>query len=235
MHSSTHKRFTCFVASPGDVMAEREACAGVIEEINRSFADKDISLQLIRWEKDANPAIGQDGQMVINEQLSPSSADFFIGIFWSRFGEPTPRAESGTEEEFNQAFGRWKATKDNHIMLFFKTADVSPSVDGNQLEKVKRFRDRAARDGALFRDFSTTEEFSQYLRESITKTLLKTIPDPGQPTVNDVIHKTLSDNLQKALSVFQEEIQWIDRFICDRIFRKRWPISRTRRSPLTQL
>ncbi|MBQ7189550.1 MAG: DUF4062 domain-containing protein [Kiritimatiellae bacterium] len=117
---SNHKQFSCFIASPSDVNAEREACAAVGEEINRTFADHNISLRLIRWEKDATPAVGNDGQMIINEQLSPENADFFVGIFWSRFGSPTPRAESGTEEEFNLAFERWKQTKSNRILIFLK-------------------------------------------------------------------------------------------------------------------
>lgn len=214
MSTATHKQYTCFVASPSDVQTERDACEDAIAEINRSFADKGISLRLVRWEKNATPALGQDGQAVVNEQLSPGEADFFVGVFWARFGKPTPRAGSGTEEEFNLAFDRWNSTKDNHVLLFFKTANVPTDIDGTQLEKVKEFKKRASRMGAFYKEFSTTEEFAQALRETITKILLKTIPDSGRADEGDDIKKALSDNLVKALSVFQEEIQWIDRFVC---------------------
>jgi hypothetical protein len=216
MSTTAHKQYTCFIASPGDVQPERNACEDAIAEINRSFADKGISLRLVRWEKNATPALGQDGQAVVNEQLSPGDADFFVGVFWARFGEPTPRADSGTEEEFNLAFDRWNSTRDNHVLLFFKTANVPTDIDGTQLEKVKEFKKRASQMGAFYKEFSTTEEFAQSLRETITKILLKTIPDSGRADEGDDIKKVLSENLVKALSVFQEDIQWIDRYVCER-------------------
>ena len=44
--------------------------------------------------------MGSDPQQIINSQVS-DEYDIFIGILWTRFGTPTERAGSGTEEEFS--------------------------------------------------------------------------------------------------------------------------------------
>ena len=43
--------------------------------------------------------LGIDAQDVINRQLG--EYDIFLGIMNTRFGSPTHRADSGTEEEFD--------------------------------------------------------------------------------------------------------------------------------------
>lgn len=214
--NDNHKQFTCFIASPGDVKAERDACEAVVNEINRTFATSNISLRLIRWETDAHPDLGSDGQTIINEQLRPEEADFFIGVFWSRFGTPTPRAESGTEEEFNLAFEKWKKTKSNRILVFFKTEAVPQPIDAQQIDKVNQFKDKLTGMG-LYKEFRTTEEFSSALRETLNKNLLQIISSQiGINNINETIKSNLENRLNEALSVFQQEITWIDRYICDR-------------------
>ena len=214
--NDNHKQFTCFIASPGDVKAERDACEAVVNEINRTFATSNISLRLIRWETDAHPDLGSDGQTIINEQLRPEEADFFIGVFWSRFGTPTPRAESGTEEEFNLAFEKWKKTKSNRILVFFKTEAVPQPIDAQQIDKVNQFKDKLTGMG-LYKEFRTTEEFSSALRETLNKNLLQIVSSQiGINNINETIKSNLENRLKEALSVFQQEITWIDRYICDR-------------------
>jgi hypothetical protein len=87
-----------FVASPGDVMDERSALEQVVRELNLTWSDTlHIRLELIRWETHATPGLGIDAQDVVNRSIG-DNYDLFVGIMWSRFGTPTGRAESGTEE-----------------------------------------------------------------------------------------------------------------------------------------
>ena len=65
-----------------------------------------LDLELVRWETHVRPGIAADAQAVVNPQIGPY--DLFIGILWNRFGTPTGRAESGTREEFDQAYARWQ-------------------------------------------------------------------------------------------------------------------------------
>ena len=96
-------RISIFVASPGDVQAERDALDEVVEDLNRILGDeKQIVLELKRWETHAYPAMGRV-QAVINQQVEPY--DIFVGLFWKRFGTPTATADSGTEGSGCEAVG----------------------------------------------------------------------------------------------------------------------------------
>jgi hypothetical protein len=123
-----------FVASPSDVAAEREQLEGLVAEQNKIFCE------LLKWETDVRPAFGVDPQAVVNSQIG-DEYDIFIGILWSRFGTETPRAESGTMEEFERAYSRMKSTGKPEIMVYFKDAPVPPSkIDPTQLQKVQDFK-----------------------------------------------------------------------------------------------
>jgi len=57
--------------------------------------------------------------------LNLPSYDIFIGILWKKFGTLTGRACSGTEEEFNRAYERYKENPSKlRIMFYFKTAPL---------------------------------------------------------------------------------------------------------------
>ena len=79
-------RLRVFIASPHDVLEEREVLSGiVIPELRRIFGsppffseDDQIELESVRWETHTWPDVGQDAQDVINNQLSPF--DIFVGI-----------------------------------------------------------------------------------------------------------------------------------------------------------
>jgi len=103
----TVTRLRIFVASPGDVKEERERLARVVDHLRTHVAAPyGLDLELVRWETHVRPGAGTDGQAVINPQIG--TYDLFIGILWNRFGTPTHRAESGTREEFDQAYTRWQ-------------------------------------------------------------------------------------------------------------------------------
>src|SRR5947209_12480345 len=91
-----------FLASPGDVNKERKQAREVVEEINRTIAAaRGVLIETVGWETHAYPSYGRDAQSLVNEQIANMDKfDLFVGIMWKRFGRPTPRAESGTEEEF---------------------------------------------------------------------------------------------------------------------------------------
>ncbi len=62
--------FKIFLASPGDTEAERIAAEEVVDEINKSIGSRDnFRLELLKWENDTYPSVGEDGQDVINKQI----------------------------------------------------------------------------------------------------------------------------------------------------------------------
>lgn len=59
-----------FLASPSDVTEERSRAADVVFEWNRAWSrNLGMRLELLRWEDDAYPDIGEDAQDVINHQI----------------------------------------------------------------------------------------------------------------------------------------------------------------------
>lgn len=160
-----------FVASPCDLDEERKLLEGVIQELNLTWPQQlGISLELIKWETHAFPGAGTDPQDVINHQL-PQDYDILLLMLWSRIGTPTPRAQSGTLEEFENAYERWRSNpKLLRLMIYFKNTPLSPdNIDPDQLRLLQEFRKSLGDRGILYSTFTGGEEFSQLLRIHLSK------------------------------------------------------------------
>lgn len=160
-----------FLASPSDVSEEREAVSEVVAELNLLWKNsKNLELKLLKWETDAYSTTGKDPQAIINEQVG-NGYDMFIGILWKHFGTPTPRANSGTLEEFTIAHDRYaESEKSIRLMFYFKDAPIKPSqVDAIQLGQVKDFKSKIGPEGTLHWPFESTSEFQKLLRLHLTR------------------------------------------------------------------
>jgi len=133
------EKLLVFLASPGDVLAERRYVEEVVAELNRTVAnEKGLVLQVIRWENDAFPGYGMDAQALINEQIAAMEKyALFIGIIWNRLGTPTPRAESGTVEEFERAAQARAQSGQPEIWFYFRQAAARLDTP-DQLEQRKK-------------------------------------------------------------------------------------------------
>jgi len=204
-----------FVASPSDVAPERARLEEIVTELNQSWSRSlGIRLDLIRWETQAYPGFGVDAQEVINRQL-PSDYDIFIGMMWHRFGTPTARAESGTEEEFLRAKAKWDTDPSAlDLMIYFKDAPVAPSeIDASQLTKVTGFRETLGEKGGLYWSFQSTDDFATLVRLHLTtvvqKWQKKLLTVAGHPTSTSEVTKptpiTKPSRITKPESADDEE------------------------------
>lgn len=168
--AKTEQVLQVFLASPSDVSYERDRVDGFVSEWNSLWSDEiGIHLKLVRWETNAFPAVGADGQDVINGQIG-DDYDVFIGIMWKRFGTPTARAASGTVEEFERALARYRKSGQPALMFYFKKIVSDDDLgDATQLQAVKLFRDKVAKEGLLYWEFSEPEQFSQFVRVHLTR------------------------------------------------------------------
>lgn len=172
------RRIRIFVASPGDVHDERDQLGRVVQELNQILTtlvpQAGLVLELVRWETHVHPGLGTDAQDVVTRQLQIGEYDVFIGIFWRRFGTPTPRAESGTEEEFRIAHRAWRELgRPIQIMTYFCRAPAPPPEDseaGVQLQKVVEFREELFKEG-LARDYGEHAEFAGHVRGDLVLVL----------------------------------------------------------------
>lgn len=160
---------TVFVSGPSDVQAEKSALETVIRDLSALLEKThNITLRLVCWPDTIRPGIGTDPQSVINEQIG-CDYDIYIGVLSTRFGQPTPRAESGTEEEFKKALGRFQIDSTSlRVLFYFKNTEQNPfTIDLAQLEKVRKFREEIGESGVLYKDFKDTAEFVELLRNHI--------------------------------------------------------------------
>jgi len=78
------KVFKVLVASPGDVVEEREAIPEVIARWNNINSESiGIVLLPVKWETHSAPLMGGRAQGVINDQVV-KTCDMAIGVFWTR-------------------------------------------------------------------------------------------------------------------------------------------------------
>ena len=175
-----------FVSSPNDVPTERELLSRIIDELNSIHAKRQgVRLELIMWEREVSPDMGEDAQAVINEQIS-KEYDVFICIIWNRIGTATKRAESGTVEEFELVKARHdKDPSSVRPMLYFKNAPPlsMKDFDPDQYKGAQIFRERVKEAGVLYREFTESESFANHVRFDLTKLMLDRIEqesDDGQ-------------------------------------------------------
>lgn len=91
--------FRVLIASPSDLMEERDAAVVAINEWNDLHAaDGRTVLLPVRWETHAAPETGVRPQASLNHQLV-EQCDALIGMFWTKIGTSTGVANSGTVEE----------------------------------------------------------------------------------------------------------------------------------------
>lgn len=154
-----------FVSCPSDVTPEKQAVTNTIIELNRtlSYSPK-IKLEVVSFENSTYPSLGSDPQSIINEQID-DEYDIYLGILWTRFGTQTPRAGSGTEEEFNRAYNKFESNrKRSRILFYFKNAEISPSeLNLEQFSSVKSFQNKLTPLG-LYDTFQNINEFERKVR-----------------------------------------------------------------------
>jgi len=181
--------------------------ANVIAELNRGVAkDRQLHLELARWETDAAPDVHPDGpQGVIDAALDIQKAEIVVGIFWKRFGTPTKTAASGTEHELRAAFQNFRAAGKPRVMIYFKEAErpLKTAEDYEQFSRVLRFREEFAPQG-LYWTFQDPPEFEGLVRRHLTQHLLDHFPAGSTVLTGRLNHKELQrrycQNLQQKFS-----------------------------------
>jgi len=159
-----------FVASPADVAEERAILDSLVAELNRTWSSNlGLTFELLKWETHVRPGFDVDAQAVVNDQI-PDDYDVFLGIFWSRLGTPTHRAASGSVEEFERAYARFKTNGSTpEIMIYFKDAPLAPSkIDAVQFGALQSFRSSLSNKGGLFSIFEDQSGFEASMRAHLS-------------------------------------------------------------------
>ncbi len=171
------------LASPGDVQAERDALPAVLDELNRGIAaERNLVLELHRWETDSYPGFHPEGpQGLIDPTLKIEDCDILVGIFWKRFGTPTHDAQSGTEHEILRAYAAWQQSGRPQIMVYFNQKGYSPKSkdETDQWGKVLDFQLRFPKEG-LWVSYKGKAQFERLVRTHLTNLIRAQYPRPIQ-------------------------------------------------------
>lgn len=210
------KNYKCFIASPGDTKEEREICDKIVNEINRSIGKTyDFRIDVLKWENDTRPSIGEYSQKIISDQIG-TDYDIFIGIMYKKFGTKTEKAESGTEEEFNNAYDKYNSSDDVEIMFYFNDQPTRLSeIDTDQYEKIKEFKRKIADLGVYYWNYEGISNFEDNLRNHLYQFFLSKYNNSNSSEYNqelkDSIRKILSSRLDESLSAFSDQpIIWVE-------------------------
>ena len=199
--------YRLFLASPGDVANEREIVKKVISEFNVQYVrELKSTISLMTWENNTHPAFGNYPQSVISQQIG--EYDIFVGILWSKFGTPTPSYGSGTEEEFNNAYDKFKSNPNEiRIMIYFNQDGVPINdIDIEQIAKIKNFKQKLSPLGGYYFDFSSND-FEGLFRRHIYDVISKWDSlYPVEISKKEVVIQEESDD--KIIE--NEELGWLD-------------------------
>lgn len=179
---ATQELLTVFLASPGDVAPERDMVVRIVEEYNTTVGEANsVRVQVVRWETDARPGWGKDGQAMINKLIETRDHALFVVIFWNRFGTPTPRANSGTLEEFNLAVKSHLKRKRPEIMLYFNMAPASLNSEKELDQRKAVLAFKANIKEGLYGTYRGKAAFGKTFRADYGKWLLEEIAALKKP------------------------------------------------------
>jgi HEAT repeat protein len=215
--TSSVTKIRVFVSSPGDVISEADQVPRIIEELNRTIGRKfDLFIEPVSWKSHCYPQMGRT-QAVIHELIGPY--DIYLGIMWNRFGTPTGEADSGTEEEFREAYAEWERDNNLPILFYFSLAPATLKTEKelDQRRKVINFQEELSTKGLVWY-YPSPSEFTPIVREHLTNTILNKFVQPnleGQHSKNIVTEASgstipvasnstaLSDEISQKPSVLQ--------------------------------
>ena len=154
-------QYELLISCPGDIVDEVKIIDEVVDKFNQKFsATLGISILTRHWSKSSYPQSGSKPQQIINQQFV-EDCDAAIAMFWTRFGTPTDKYGSGSEEEIEIMLEKKK-----QVFLYFCDKQVEPSkIDYKQYNKVTKFREKYK---GLFVCYKTNEEFKELINEHLT-------------------------------------------------------------------
>src|SRR5437899_2182769 len=182
LSAQTIRQFHVFLASPGDVSEERQIVRQFFDRCNRQIGQLwSVRFEVVDWENYASIGVGRPQELITKQTLErfKDSLAVVIGIMAQRFGTPTGKAESGTEEEFRWALEYRRQTGYPEIKWFFRRVDqfiAPPEPDAvaealHQWKKVRAFQDELKRQGFLFASYSDISGFREVFENDLNRWL----------------------------------------------------------------
>lgn len=159
--------YDLLISCPGDVGDAIKVIDDVVELFNQKYnATLNLGIRTRYWKKSSYPQSGGKPQDLLNKQFV-EDCDLAVAIFKTRFGTPTDKYGSGSEEEIEIMLNAGRP-----VFLYFDDSPVSPSdIDAEQYQKVKDFEKKYRTQGIYF-SFKSLEVFRSLFDAHITQYFL---------------------------------------------------------------
>ena len=138
--------YDLLISCPGDVEKYIEVVKDCLDGFN-TVIGRINNAEIIgrHWSTDSYAQSGDKPQELLNQQFI-RDCDAAVAIFWTRFGTPTDKYGSGTEEEIEEMLSANK-----QVFMYFVDETISMSeVDLEQYKKVQVFREKYKDKGIYF-------------------------------------------------------------------------------------
>lgn len=138
--------YDLLISCPGDVAEYISVIKECVESFNKTIgAINNSHIESKHWSTDSYPQSGDKPQELLNKQFV-RDCDAAVAIFWTRFGTPTDKYGSGTEEEIEEMLSANK-----QVFIYFIDAPINPSsLDTEQYRKINEFKSKYQDQGIYY-------------------------------------------------------------------------------------
>lgn len=162
--------YDLLISCPGDVHGYMNIVEECVAKFNHALGDiNNAKIEAKHWLIDSFPESGDKPQELLNKQIV-RDCDAAVAIFWTRFGTPTDKYGSGTEEEIEEMLSANK-----QIFLYFVNEPIPPSeIDQKQYEKIKEFKGKY-KDRGIYCEVKNKDDFRTQFTNHLTMYFLPKI------------------------------------------------------------
>lgn len=196
----TKTTYDVLLSCPGDVYND---CYSTIDNtvniFNKTYGDLyNIEINLVHWSKDSFPQSGDHPQELLNKQIV-NNADACIAVFWTKFGSPTDKYGSGTEEEIERML-----SENRQVFMYFYNKPIPLKLLEDEkaktdYDKVLQFKEKYSKRG-IYSEISDENDFQKQLTVHLTKYFL----DKQDPTATT--HRKITPTLRLVGKDKQESV-----------------------------
>lgn len=167
--------YDLLISCPGDVSDYVNIVNECVDGFNRTLGDiNNAKIEAKHWSTDSFPESGDKPQELLNKQIV-RGCDAAIAIFWTKFGTPTDKYGSGTEEEIEEMLSAKK-----QIFLYFVNEPINPSeLDQKQYNKIKEFKEKY-KDRGIYCEVKNKDDFRTQFTNHLTMYFLPIIMGKNQ-------------------------------------------------------
>jgi hypothetical protein len=164
--SSWVKQYMILLSAPSDVIEEMQVIHECIDEFNRvDGVNRSINLLPQYWKEDSYPGHGKEPQAILNRQIV-DKCDAIITVFKTRFGSPTEKYDSGTEEEIARFVEKRK-----EVFLYFHKASKEinhSNHNDDQLIAIEKFKKKISKT-QIYYEYESIAKFKSVLLKHLRK------------------------------------------------------------------